>query len=153
MGTMDGKVVVVTGAASGMGQSGAELFAREGARHVYVVDVDEAGGADTVERVRRAGAGATFVAVDVSDESQVAALIDRVVAEQGALDAAWSNAGITDESRPFTELDMAAWDRMIRINLTAAFVCMKHELRHMAARGGGAIVNTSSGAGLMAAPG
>ena len=153
MGLVDGKVVLVTGAASGMGRSGAELFAGEGARHVYVADVDQAGGEETAALARKAGAGATFVPVDVSDEGAVAGLVERIVGEQGRLDAAWNNAGITDASGAFTDLDLGAWDRMIRINLTSVFLCMKHELRQMGAQGGGAIVNTSSGAGIIAAPG
>ncbi len=136
-----------------MGRAGAQIFAREGARHVYVVDVKTDGGMETVDSIARAGGAATFVEADVTDEAEVAGLIERIVAEQGRLDAAWNNAGINDTSRAFHELDLAAWDRMIAINLTSVFLCMKHELRQMLTQGGGAIVNTSSGAGVIAAPG
>ncbi len=154
MGDMvEGKVVLITGAGSGIGQAGAVLFAEQGAAHVYVVDVNAEGGAATVADVERAGGRATFVEVDVTDETAVAALVARIVAEQGRLDAAWNNAGINDQSGPFHELDLERWNRMLSINLTAAFLCMKHELIAMLAQGGGAIVNTSSGAGLVAAPG
>jgi NAD(P)-dependent dehydrogenase (short-subunit alcohol dehydrogenase family) len=148
-----GKVVLVTGAASGMGRAGARIFAREGAVHVYVVDVNADGGAETVEQVEGAGGAATFLAVDVTDEAAVADMIQRVVREQGRLDCAWNNAGINDVSQPFHELEGASWDRMIAVNLTSVFLCMKHELIQLLAQGGGAIVNTSSGAGLAAAPG
>ncbi len=148
-----GKVVLVTGAGGGMGRAGAEIFAREGAKHVYVVDVKEDGGNETVANIERAGGAATFVRVDVTDEDAVAGLVGRIVAEQGRLDAAWNNAGINDTSRAFHEFDKASWDRMIAINLTSVFLCMKHELKQMLAQGGGAIVNTSSGAGIIAAPG
>ena len=88
--------MLVTGAGSGMGRAGAGIFAREGAAHVYVVDVNDDGGAETAA-VRRARRGAaTFVHVDVTDEAAVEALVARIVAEQGRLDCAWNNAGIND---------------------------------------------------------
>jgi NAD(P)-dependent dehydrogenase (short-subunit alcohol dehydrogenase family) len=93
------------------------------------------------------------VHVDVTDEGAVEAAVGGIVAEHGRLDCAWNNAGITDVSGPFTALGKDAWDRMIAVNLTSVFVCMKHELRQMEGQGGGAIVNTSSGAGIIAAPG
>jgi NAD(P)-dependent dehydrogenase (short-subunit alcohol dehydrogenase family) len=152
-GLAEGKVVLVTGAAGGMGRAGAEIFAREGAAHVYVADVKADDGAQTVELVERAGAAATFLRLDVTDEVQVADAVQRVVGEQGRLDAAWNNAGINDVSRQFHELDADSWQRMIAVNLTSVFFCMKHEIVQMLAQGGGAIVNTSSGAGIIAAPG
>src|SRR5687767_5086030 len=151
-GLVAGKVVVVTGAGGGMGRAGAEIFAREGAAHVYVADLKVDGGEETAELVRKQGGDATFVGVDVTDEDAVAALVDRAVTEQGRLDCAWNNAGINDVSKPFTDFTKAEWDRMIAVNLTSVFLCMKHELRQMTAQGHGAIVNTSSGAGLIAAP-
>ncbi len=152
MGLVDGKVVLVTGAGSGMGQAGSQAFAREGAAHVFVADVDDAGGAGTVAAIRDNGGAATFAHVDVTDEAAVEALIARIVDEHGRLDCAWNNAGITDAAGPFTALGKEAWDRMIAVNLTSVFLCMKHELRQMEAQGGGAVVNTSSGAGVVAAP-
>ena len=152
MGIVDDKIVLVTGGGSGMGAAGAEIFAREGAAHVYVVDVNTDGGERVAAAVHKAGAGASFVAVDVTDEGAVAGLIDRIVAEHGRLDCAWNNAGITDAAGPFTSLAKGAWDRMIAVNLTAVFLCMKHELRQMTTQGYGAVVNTSSGAGIVAAP-
>ncbi|HEV8296322.1 MAG TPA: glucose 1-dehydrogenase [Acidimicrobiales bacterium] len=148
-----GKVVLVTGAASGMGRAGVHLFAREGATHVYAADRDEGGVIAAVAELHRAGADATAVPLDVTDERAVAALVDDIVGVHGRLDAAWNNAGIGDVSRPFHELDIDAWNRMIAVNLTSVFVCMKHEIRQMLDHGGGAIVNTSSGAGIVAAPG
>jgi NAD(P)-dependent dehydrogenase (short-subunit alcohol dehydrogenase family) len=153
MGLVDGKVVLVTGGGSGMGQAGARAFAREGAAHVYVVDVNDAGGDETVSTIQDKGGSAMFLHVDVTDEAAVTSLVDRIVEERGRLDCAWNNAGITDVSGAFTALAKDAWDRMIAVNLTSVFLCMKHELRHMEGRGSGAIVNTSSGAGVIAAPG
>jgi NAD(P)-dependent dehydrogenase (short-subunit alcohol dehydrogenase family) len=152
MGVVEGKVVLVTGAGGGMGRAGAVLFAQEGARHVYVVDVKVDGGNETVDLVRQAGGSATFVDADVTDEEAVAELVRRAVAEHGRLDCAWNNAGINDVSQPFTDLTKDRWDRMLAVNLTSVFLCMREELRQMRAQGSGAIVNTSSGAGIVAAP-
>lgn len=148
-----GKVVLVTGAGGGMGRSGAEIFAREGAAHVVVADLKADGGRETVATIAAAGGSASFAEIDVTDEDAVAGLIDAIVSEHGRLDAAWNNAGINDVSQAFHEFDKASWDRMISVNLTSVFLCMKHELRVMLESGGGAIVNTSSGAGIIAAPG
>ena len=153
MGLVDGKVALVTGAASGMGREGARVFAREGAAHVYVVDLNEEGGNETVEIAKQAGGMATFVKVDVTDEDAVAATVKRIVDEQGRLDCAWNNAGINDTSKAFHEFTKAEWDRMIAVNLSSVYWCMKHEITQMLQQGGGAICNTSSGAGLIAAPG
>ena len=150
-----GKVVLVTGAAGGIGRAAAQQFAGQGAAHVVVVDRDAPGADATVAAINAGPAGtrASAAAVDVTDEAAVAALIDGVVADHGRLDAAFNNAGISDQMAQFHELDAVRWDRMIAVNLTSVFLCMKHELRHMAAQRGGAIVNTSSGAGVVAAPG
>jgi NAD(P)-dependent dehydrogenase (short-subunit alcohol dehydrogenase family) len=152
-GGLTDKIAFVTGAGGGIGRSGAEIFAREGAAHVYVADIDVDGGAETVELVARAGGSATFLDVDVRSEPSVAEAIARIVREQGRLDCAWNNAGINDQSRDLHEFDLAAWNRMIATNLTSVFLCLKYEITQMLEQGGGAIVNTSSGAGLVAAPG
>jgi NAD(P)-dependent dehydrogenase (short-subunit alcohol dehydrogenase family) len=149
---LEGAVVLITGAAGGIGRAGAVQFAEAGAAHVYVVDVKTDEGAQTVELIHAAGGRATFLECDVSDAGQVAAAVDRVVAEQGRLDAAWNNAGIIGTAAPFAEHSLADWSRVLAVNLTAVFVCMQHELRHMAAQGHGVIVNTSSGAGLTSSP-
>jgi NAD(P)-dependent dehydrogenase (short-subunit alcohol dehydrogenase family) len=153
VGLATGKVVLVTGAGGGMGRAGAEIFAREGAAHVYVADVKDDGAAETVELVEKAGGSGTALRLDVTDEGAVADAVARIARDQGRLDAAWNNAGINDVSGAFHELDAERWDRMIAVNLTSVFLCMKHELVQMLAQGGGAIVNTSSGAGVIAAPG
>ncbi len=141
-------VVLVTGGAGGIGAAAARLFARDGARAVVVADVKDAG--ETVATVQAAGAEASWVDVDLTDESAVIDLVAGVVADYGRLDTAFNNAGITGAMTSFHELAKADWDRMIAVNLTSVFLCLKHELAHMVERGGGgAIVNTSSGAGVV----
>ncbi len=144
------KIVLVTGGASGIGRAACRQFAAEGAAHVWVADLDIDGAEATVASL--AGAGSS-VHLDVSDHEAVGAAVNDVVAEHGRIDVAFNNAGVNDVPRRFHELDGDAWDRMIRVNLSSVFYCMRAELRHMVAAGSGAIVNTSSGAGIVAAPG
>ncbi|MEM8706975.1 MAG: glucose 1-dehydrogenase [Actinomycetota bacterium] len=145
-----GKIVFVTGGASGIGRAAARQFAANGAAHVVVADLDIDGAERTVAMLEGAGSS---VELDVTDDAAVATVVDEIVADFGRLDVAFNNAGVNDVPRAFHDLDAESWDRMIRINLSSVFICMKHELRHMAAAGSGAIVNTSSGAGVVAAPG
>ena len=149
------KVVLVTGAGGGIGRAAAQQFAAQGASHVVVVDIDGEAAADTADGINAAAPEprASAAQVDVTHETAVAALVDGIVATHGRLDSAFNNAGISDQMSEFHDLDLARWDRMIAVNLTSVFLCMKHELFHMAAAGAGTIVNTSSGAGVVAAPG
>src|SRR5215218_3268940 len=153
MGMVDGKVSLITGAGSGMGRAGSVLFAHEGAAHVYVADLNVAGGEETVELVRQAGGEATFVHVDVTDEDAVREMVERIASTHERLDCAWNNAGITDVARRFTDFDKASFERMLDVNLTSVFLCLKYEILQMERQGGGAIVNTSSASGVVATPG
>ena len=153
MGMLEGKVALITGAGSGMGRAGSLLFASEGAAHVYVADLNVAGGEETVELVQQAGGAASFVHVDVTDEDAVRDMVGRVTSEHDRLDCAWNNAGITDVARRFTDFDKAAFERMLDVNLTSVFLCLKYEILQMERQGGGAIVNTSSASGVVATPG
>ena len=152
-GLADGKVVFVTGGAGGIGQAAALQFAAQGATRVVVADINEPGAAATAQAINSAGCSATSVGLDVTDEDAVAAAVDGVVAEHGRIDVAFNNAGISDMMTDLHDMTLQAWQRMIDVNLTSVFLCMKHELRHMSAAAAGAIVNTSSGAGVVAAPG
>ena len=143
-------IVLVTGGASGIGRAAALAFSQAGATHVVVADRDAAGAETVVAALT--GPGSSWE-IDVTDEAQVAEMIDVIVEDHGRIDAAFNNAGISDSMHAFHELELTQWQRMIDINLTSVFLCMKHELRHMSAQGHGAIVNTSSGAGIVAAPG
>jgi NAD(P)-dependent dehydrogenase (short-subunit alcohol dehydrogenase family) len=147
-----GKVAFVTGAGGGIGRAAAELFAARGA-NVAAVDVNADICAETVERITQAGGRAIAITADVTSEDAVSAALKRCIAEFGGLHCAFNNAGVNSPQFAFHEMDKAEWDRMIAINLTSVFLCMKHEIAHMLTAGGGAIVNTASGAGVVPAAG
>lgn len=146
---LEGKTAIVTGAASGIGRATARQFATEGAT-VVVADVAREAGRETAAAIRDDGGEATFQAVDVTDADQVAALVEGTVDRHGSLDLAFNNAGIEGTSEPLAEQSEADWDSVVDTNLKGVWLCMKHELPAMAGGGGGAIVNTSSIAGMAA---
>jgi NAD(P)-dependent dehydrogenase (short-subunit alcohol dehydrogenase family) len=150
--THTARVALVTGGASGLGRASALAFAADGAR-VVVADVDEAGGAETVASIEHAGGEALFVPTDVTEEGQVAALVAGALARFGGLDAALNNAGTTGAGGFTADYDVEDWHRTLALNLTAVFLCLRHEIPAMLDRGGGAIVNMASGAGLRGFPG
>jgi NAD(P)-dependent dehydrogenase (short-subunit alcohol dehydrogenase family) len=151
-GLVEGKVALVTGAATGIGRASALLLAGEGAR-VLVSDVNDAGGVETVGMIREAGGAAEYQHADVSDEPQVEALVRACVDAFGRLDCALNNAGITGPVGPLHQIEFEQWSRTLAVNLDGVFLCMKHELPIMHEQGAGAIVNTSSGSGFIATPG
>jgi NAD(P)-dependent dehydrogenase (short-subunit alcohol dehydrogenase family) len=138
-----GKVVLVTGAATGMGETSAVEFARAGAKAV-VADWNEEAGRATVADIIDAGGDAKFVQVDVSNSQSVKAMVDQTLAWHGRLDCAFNNAGIMEENAKLADLDEAMFDRIVAVNMKGVFLCMKYELPVMVAQGKGAIVNTSS---------
>jgi NAD(P)-dependent dehydrogenase (short-subunit alcohol dehydrogenase family) len=142
----DGEVALVTGAGGGIGRATAELFAAEGAR-VVVADIDGDLAVATAEGIVAAGGEAVVAVADVTEEVQVEAMVDVALHAFGRLDCAHNNAGASGEMAAFTDLELAAWNALIALNLTSVFLCLKHELRVMAEAGRGAVVNTSSGAG------
>jgi NAD(P)-dependent dehydrogenase (short-subunit alcohol dehydrogenase family) len=151
MGTLEGKVAVVTGAAMGIGRSSAQIFAREGAS-VVVADIDEDGGRDTVRSIEEAGGRATFVRTDVSVREDVHAMVRCAVDTYGGLDCAHNNAGVAAPMAPLADYPDDGWDRTLAVMLTGVYHCLKAEIPVMLERGGGAIVNTASGVGLVAYP-
>jgi NAD(P)-dependent dehydrogenase (short-subunit alcohol dehydrogenase family) len=146
-----GKAVLVTGGASGIGRAAATIFGARGA-NVMVADLDTRGG-DVAASIRAAGGQAHFRRTDVTVEDEVAALVAEAVSALGRLDCAFNNAGLTGAFAQFHEVTLADWNRILTADLTSVFLCMKHELAHMVKSGGGAIVNTASGAGFAPAPG
>lgn len=147
---LEGKVVLVTGAGSGIGRATALACVREGAK-VVAADVQVAGGEATVAQIKQAGGEATFVPADVSRATAVEALIVKVVATYGRIDCAHNNAGIEGAMAMTADYPEDDWDRVIGVNLKGVWLCMKYELPHMLRQGSGAIVNTSSLAGLVGA--
>jgi NAD(P)-dependent dehydrogenase (short-subunit alcohol dehydrogenase family) len=149
-GLMDGKVGLVTGAASGIGRACAVRFAAEGAA-VLIADLEsaQAGGEQTVQAIRDAGGDAEFVACDVSSAADSEALVAHAVRRFDRLDFAHNNAGI-GVHRLLHETSDEDFDRVIAVNLRGTFLGMKHQIRQMRTQGAGAIVNTSSNAGLRA---
>ena len=148
MGSFDGKVALVTGAAGGIGRESALAFARKGAK-VVVSDVTVDGGEETVQMIKDMGGEAIFVKADVSKQAEVQALVDKAVETYGRLDFAHNNAGIEGAPAPCADCTLENWDKTIAINLTGVFYCCQAEVRQMLKQGGGAIVNTASVAGLV----
>ena len=151
MGALEGKVAVVTGAAMGIGRASAEIFAREGAM-VVVADIDEDGGRETVSLVETAGGQATFIRTDVAVKDDVVAMVEHAVDTYGGLDCAHNNAGIAAPMAKLADYPDDGWDRTLAVMLTGVYHCMKAEIPRMLERGGGAIVNTASGVGLVGYP-
>jgi NAD(P)-dependent dehydrogenase (short-subunit alcohol dehydrogenase family) len=147
-GRLDGKIALVTGGGSGIGQATALAFAREGAK-VVVADVLVDGGEETVKRIKSAGGDAAFSKTNVAEAAEVEAMVKHAVATYGHLDCAFNNAGIAGATARTAEYTQAQWDRVIAINLTGVWLCMKYEIEQMQKQGGGAIVNTASVAGLV----
>jgi NAD(P)-dependent dehydrogenase (short-subunit alcohol dehydrogenase family) len=147
-----GKVALVTGAAAGMGLATARAFAEAGAA-VVLADLREDLAEAEAQRLAGAGHKALAVRCDVSDDSQVAAMVERTVAEFGRLDAAFNNAGVMARLAPTAESTREDWERVIGVNLRGVWSCMKYELRQMVRQGSGAIVNNASVGALTGNPG
>ena len=146
---LEGKVVVVTGAASGIGRATALAFAREGAT-LALLDRDAEGLASARKEI---GERATTHVVDVADSTEVDDVHDEIVVEHGRIDVAFNNAGVIEPVGWFHDTPEASWDRVIAVNLKGVWLCMRAQLRHMYARRHGVIVNTASAAALVGAPG
>ena len=149
---MEGKVALVTGAASGIGRAAAQLFAEKGCK-VIVSDITQSKGEETVDLIRKSGGEATFVRADVSKGDDVENLIAKTVEIYGQLDYAFNNAGIPGPIKSIAEFTDEEWYSRIDVNLNGVFLCLKYEIRQMRKQGtGGAIVNASSAAGLLGPP-
>lgn len=142
-----GKVAFVTGAGGGIGRATALAFARAGA-HVVVADVSEMGNGETARMIEADGGRALAVRCDVTREEEVKAALDKTMETFGRLDAAFNNAGIEQKGAATADIPLEDWDRIIAVNLRGVFLCLKYQIPLMLEQGGGAIVNTSSGAGF-----
>lgn len=152
-GLLEDKIVLVTGGSTGIGRASSVLLAREGAC-VVIADVQDAAGHETVELARAAGGRAEYHHVDVTDDAAVGALVGGIAARHGRLDGAFNNAGIEGPTAKIFDYSLADWNRVIAVNLTGVFVCMKAEIEQMKKQhDGGSIVSTASAAGLIGIPG
>ena len=145
---MAGKVALVTGGSSGIGRATALAFARDDAK-VAVADLNIVGGQETVSLITKAGGEACFIEADMGEAASVAVMVEKTVETYGRLDYAHNNAGIEGVLKRTAEQAEEDWAPVIQINLTGVWLCMKYEIPHMLQQGGGAIVNTASGAGLI----
>ena len=139
---LQGKVAIVTGAASGIGRASAIAFAHEGAK-VVVVDIDERHGLETVATIAAQGNEALFARADVASEADVKQVIEAAMARWARIDILFNNAGVV-LVKPLEEMTGEEWDRVMSINVKAAFLAIKHAVPHMRRGGGGAILNTGS---------
>jgi NAD(P)-dependent dehydrogenase (short-subunit alcohol dehydrogenase family) len=150
---LEGKVAIVTGGTSGIGQVTSVLFAKAGAK-VVVAGRREVEGKETIEKVRAAGGDGLFVKTDVSKTADVQALVQKTVEKFGRLDVAFNNAGVEGVWTPIVEQTEADFDSTIAINLKGVWLCLKYEIQQMLKQGkGGAIVNMASVAGLIGSAG
>ena len=147
-----GKVAVVTGGTSGIGKAAAIALAQAGA-NVVVAGRRQAEGEETIRQIQAIGGDGFFVVTDVSKEADVQALIEKTMARYGRLDIAFNNAGVEQEATPLPEQTETTYDRIMDINVKGVWLCLKHEIPAMLKNGGGAIVNTTSGLGLVGAVG
>ncbi|MEH2295535.1 SDR family oxidoreductase [Nostoc sp.] len=148
-GNYTGKVAFVTGAANGIGRATALAFTREGA-NVVVADISEQGNQETAQMIEELGGRAIAVRCDVTQTEDVKAALAKTIEAFGRLDFAFNNAGIEPRKpAPTAEYEEEEWNRIIDTNLRSVFLCMKHEIPLILKQGGGAIVNTSSGAGII----
>ena len=142
------RAIIITGAASGIGRATALLAASRGAS-ILVADIDGDGAARTAKEIVDAGGKAVSNKTDIRAESDVEAMVAAAVDSFGRLDGALNNAGLQGRYVPLTTMTLEHWQRMIDVNLTGTFLCMKHEIAYMLEHGGGTVVNIASGAGLV----
>ncbi|MFN8497949.1 MAG: SDR family oxidoreductase [Anaerolineae bacterium] len=148
---LDGKVAIITGAASGIGRASAILFAQEGAR-VVVADLAQAAGEETIAHIQSQGGQACFAHIDVAEAEQVAAMVQLALDTYGRLDILFNNAGLTLPAK-VTETDDSLWSRSLDVNLKGVMLGCKYAIPAMLRSGGGSIINTASMLGLVASPG
>jgi NAD(P)-dependent dehydrogenase (short-subunit alcohol dehydrogenase family) len=143
---LDGRAILVTGAGGGIGSAAALVLAGQGARLV-LTDVQEEAGRAATQAVVDAGGEALFKRVDLGSEREIAELVAFVVESYGGIDGAFNNAGVEQRNKPLDQLSLDEWELAIRIDLTAVFLCIKHQAKAMLGAGGGSIVNTASSLG------
>jgi NAD(P)-dependent dehydrogenase (short-subunit alcohol dehydrogenase family) len=143
-----GRTILITGGASGIGAATGRLLGKKGA-NVILVDLSDLVDA-TAEEIRSAGGACRAIRADISNESDVERFVAEAQQAYGRIDGAFNNAGVEQSGLPMADLSAEQWNRVIKIDLTGVFYCMKHEIRAMLKTGGGTIVNTASGLGVVA---
>lgn len=146
-----GKVVLVTGAAGGIGAASSAVLARHGAR-IIISDINQEGAESAAEVIRSSGHSAAAITADLADPNSIRELIEQIVKQFGGLHGAFNNAGIEHKVKPLAELSLEEWGKSIAVNLTSVFLCMKFQIPAMLDSGGGSIVNTASSLGQVAIP-
>jgi NAD(P)-dependent dehydrogenase (short-subunit alcohol dehydrogenase family) len=149
---MSGKVVIVTGGASGIGRATAFAFARDGAK-VVIGDIDAAGCENTVAAIKDKGGEASYLRADMTKSADIQSLVMKAVSEDGGLDCAFNNAGLVGSVAGIVDTTEEEWNRVVATNLTGVWLCMKCEVPEMLKRGGGEIVNNGSVGGLVGVAG
>ena len=140
---LNGKVAIVTGGASGIGKATALLYAAHGAK-VVISDIHEEAGNKVVSIIKETGAEAIFFKTNVSQATECEMLVKNTVEAFGRLDICFNNAGIGGESNPLADMSIEGWNKIIAINLSSVFYCLKYQIQQMLKQGSGAIVNNSS---------
>ena len=148
---LNDKVIIVTGAGSGIGRATSRILAKSGAR-VIVADMSETGAKETEALILEDKGVARAVRVDVTIEAEVKAMVDFATETFGRLDGAFNNAGIMMHSKLPDELEVSEWNKVLNVNLNGLYYCLKYEIAAMRRTGGGAIVNTSSVTGVVGIP-
>ena len=152
MGRLDGKIAIITGAASGIGKATARRVAAEGARTV-VADLNAAGAKEVADAISAVGGEATAVETDLGDTDSVRAMVEAAVTAYGGLDILHNNAAATvlaaTRDLPVSAADPGVWDETMGVNLRGALMAIQAAVPHMIARGGGSVINMASGAGLV----
>ncbi|MGI2749703.1 SDR family NAD(P)-dependent oxidoreductase [Bacillus cytotoxicus] len=146
----EGRVVLITGAATGIGRATALAFARRGAK-VAIGDIDDRAN-ETVELIQNEGGEAAFFKTDVTNSKEIKSLVEQTVEKFGGLHHAFNNAGILNKPAKFADIEEDVFDKIMAVDVKGVFLAVKHELEYMVANGGGTIVNTASVAGLIADP-
>lgn len=146
--SFENKVVLITGAASGIGRETAVMLAKAGAT-LFLSDINAEGGQETLEMITSKGETAVFHQADVAKADEVRGMIEACVAEYGRIDCAFNNAGIEGGNGRLADLSEDIFDAIMNVNVKGVWLCMKHQIPQMIAQGGGTIVNTASVAGLV----
>jgi cyclopentanol dehydrogenase len=150
-GRLQGKVALITGGSSGIGEATAKLFAREGAK-VVIADVQLEKGKQVAAAIQAEGGEASFVHADVSRDADAKQMVEFTVGRYGRLDVLFNNAGV-ESTKPVVETTEAEWDKIMAVNAKGVFLGTKHAIAAMRKSGGGSIINTSSIFGLIGSPG